>query len=414
MAEREDVARAIRGVVREHHRWVLARLVRVVRDLDLAEDALQSALEAALAQWAEDGIPDAPRAWLVRTARFKAIDALRHRTMRRGKAEEVGWLETLRREPTPEPEELGAEDDMLRLIFVCCHPAMGRDAQVALTLRTIAGLTTEEIARAFLVPVPTMAQRLVRAKKKIQRAGVPYRVPGRRELDERLASVLAVVYLVFNEGYTASQGATHVRTQLCDVAIDLGAELVRLFPEHGEVLGLVGLMHLQDSRRATRVDAAGDLVLLEAQDRSRWDRARIDAGVALTRSALRTGSWGGYALQAAIAAVHAEAPTAEATDWAQIVLLYDRLLERTGSAVVALNRAVAIAFARGLDEGLRALSELEEALTGYHLYWAAKADLLRRRGDFQDAAESYRAALARCENDAERRYLERRLQSVVS
>jgi len=403
---------AIQRVVREHHGWVLARLVRSVRDLELAEDSLQLALEAALVQWPRDGVPDQPRAWLVRTARRRAIDELRHRTMRRDKEREIEWLEALRQDERGAPTETDVPDDMLRLLFTCCHPALAREAQVALTLRAIAGLETEEIARAFLVPVPTMAQRLVRAKRKIERAGIPYRVPGRSELDERLEAVLAVLYLVFNEGYAASAGAELVRRDLCTVAIRWTRELVQLLPEASEAVGLLALMRLQDSRRETRVDAAGDLVLLEDQDRSRWDQEAIAEGVALVRHALRMGPPGPYALQAAIAAVHAEAPTPEATDWIQLVGLYDVLLRVVPSPVVALNRAVAVAFAHGFEVGLAAMDGLDEELGRYHLFHAARADLLRRLERTSHARAAYERALELCQNEAEQRFLTRRLSAL--
>jgi len=407
----DEVSAAIRDTVREHHGWAVARLVRTLRDLDLVEDALQAALEAALAQWPAQGIPDSPRSWLVRTARNKAIDELRRRTMRQGKEDELQWLGALQREAKAPDEAPPVEDDMLRLIFTCCHPALAREAQIALTLKTIAGLTTEEIARAFLVPTPTMAQRLVRAKKKIRAAGVPYRVPERSELDARLAGVLHVVYLIFNEGYAATSGDAHVRRDLCRHATRLGQELARLYPDHGEVLGLLGLVRLQDSRRDARVDSRGDLVLLPDQDRNLWDREAIAEGVALTREALRRRP-GRYALQAAIAAVHAEARRAEDTDWQQLVGLYDVLMQHAPTPVVALNRAVALAFAHGPDVGLSAMDELAEHLDDYHLFHAARADLLRREQRHDDAAAAYREALARCENEAEKRFLQGRLDAL--
>lgn len=404
---------AVQRVVREHHGWVLARLVRSVRDLELAEDSLQLALEAALVQWPRDGVPDQPRAWLVRAARRRAIDELRHRSMRREKEREIEWLEALRQDERGAPSDAHeVPDDMLRLLFTCCHPALAREAQVALTLRAIAGLETEEIARAFLVPVPTMAQRLVRAKKKIQRAQIPYRVPGRSELGERTEAVLAVLYLVFNEGYSASGGAALVRRELCAVAIRWTRELVALLPESAEAVGLLALMRLQDSRRDARVDAEGDLVLLEEQDRARWDQEAIAEGVALVRRALQMGPPGPYALQAAIAAVHAEAPTPEATDWVQLVGLYDVLLRVVPSPVVALNRAVALAFARGFEVGLAAMDGLEPELERYHLFHAARADLLRRLDRPGAAREAYARALELCQNEAERRYLDRRLRAI--
>ena len=300
---------------------------------------------------------------------------------------------------------------MLRLIFTCCHPALAMEARLALTLRTIAGLETDEVARAFLVPVPTMAQRLVRAKKKIRSAGIPYEVPEGAQLDERLNSVLLVVYLVFNEGYTATAGAALVRTQLCDHALRLARDLCHLFPDRGEVFGLAGLIRLQDSRRAARADAEGNLVLLEDQDRSRWDRDAIAEGLELTKRALQMQP-GPYALQAAIAAVHAEARSSQDTDWVQIVALYDLLLRHVPTAVVRLNRAVAMAFAHGWQVGLDAMDTLDEALGAYHLYHSARADLLRRLGKTRDARKAYERALQCCENEPERRFLADRIANL--
>ncbi|HJL15679.1 MAG TPA: sigma-70 family RNA polymerase sigma factor [Sandaracinaceae bacterium LLY-WYZ-13_1] len=407
----DEVRSTIRDTVREHHGWAIARLVRTLRDLDLAEDALQAALEAALVQWRAQGIPGSPRAWLVRAARNKAIDELRRRTMRQRKEDELQWLAALQREATAPDEAPAVEDDLLRLVFTCCHPALAYEAQIALTLKTIVGLSTKEIARAFLVPAPTMAQRLVRAKTKLRMAGVPYRVPERSELDARLAGVLHVVYLIFNEGYLATRGDGLVRRDLCRHGTRLGYELARLFPEHGEVLGLLALIRLQDSRRDARVDAAGELVLLSDQDRERWDRDAIVEGLALTRRALRRQP-GRYALQAAIAAVHAEATRAEDTDWPQIVGLYDRLMRRAPTPVVALNRAVALAFAEGPAVGLSAMDALADPLGDYHLFHAARADLLRREGRLAEAAAAYHEALERCDNEAERRFLRGRLTAL--
>lgn len=411
---RVSAAEVLQDTVRAHHGWVVARLVRSVRDLDLAEDALQRAFEAALVCWPEEGVPEEPRAWLLRTARRRAIDELRHRTMRRAKAPELTWLEALRQdERAAEDVDTEVRDDMLRLLFTCCHPALSLEAQVALTLRVVAGLETEEIARAFLVPVPTMAQRLVRAKRKIQAAQIPYRVPGLAELDERLAGVLGVLYLVFNEGYTATAGAAHVRGDLCSVARGWARELARLLPTQPEALALVALILLQDSRRDARVDANGDLVLLADQDRTRWDRAAIEEGCALVRRALRLGSPGTYAVQAAIAAVHAEATDADDTDWRQIVGLYDLLLRIAPTPIVALNRAVAVAFAVGFEQGLTAVERLADDLADYHLFHASRADLLRRVGRHVEAGRAYEAALARCQNEAERRFLTRRLAALT-
>ncbi|MCA9551346.1 MAG: sigma-70 family RNA polymerase sigma factor [Myxococcales bacterium] len=401
----------IQRLAREHHGWVLARLVRTVRDLDLAEDALQDALLAALRQWPEAGIPDDPRAWLVSAARNKAIDALRHRALRTKKAEELGWLEALRAEVAAPPEG-PIRDDMLRLVFTCCHPALSLEARVALTLRAVAGLETEEIARAFLVPVPTMAQRLVRAKNKIKAAGIPFAVPGASDMPPRLESVLAVLYLVFNEGYAATSGAELVRRDLCGVALRLARALAELLPQEGEVLALYGLMLLHDARAEARSTPAGDLVLLADQNRARWDRAQVARGLDAVQHSLRLGAAGVYTVQAAIAAVHAEAETAEDTDWPQIVGLYDALMARAPTPVVALNRAVAVAMARGPAAGLALLEELAGPLAEYHLYHAARADLLRRMGARAEAAAAYRRALETPCNAAERRFLEGRLAAV--
>ena len=388
---------------REYGR-ILASLIRVVRDFDLAEDALQEAFAAALAQWPAQGPPQNPVAWLISTARHKAIDQLRRRTLAEDKRDDIAAL-TAEREDTPVPL------DALRLIFTCCHPALAPEAQVALTLRTICGLSTEEIARAFLVPVPTLAQRLVRAKAKIKAARIPYDVPGDDELAERLDAVLAVVYLVFNEGYAASFGAELVRAELCAEAIRLGGMLAELLPAEREVKGLLALMLLHDARRVTRTDDEGAIVLLEDQDRSRWDRVKIAEGSALVEQALRGYPPGAYAVQAAIAALHAQAPSAHETDWPQIAALYSLLAGIHPSPVVELNRAVAIAMADGLEQGLALLDNIN--LPGYYLLPAARADLLRRLGRRAAAADAYRQALALVTNEAERRFLERRLREVT-
>jgi RNA polymerase sigma-70 factor (ECF subfamily) len=388
---------------REYGR-VLATLIRAVRDFDLAEDALQEAFEAALAQWPAQGPPRNPVAWLISTARHKAIDQVRRRALAESKRDEIAAL-VAQEEDAPVPL------DSLRLIFTCCHPALAPEAQVALTLRTICGLATEEIARAFLVPVPTLAQRLVRAKAKIKGARIPYEVPGDDELAARLDAVLAVVYLVFNEGYSASFGADLVRAELCAEAIRLGRLLVELLPAEREPKGLLALMLLHDARRATRTDDEGAIVLLEDQDRSRWDRARIAEGSALVERALRGRPPGKYAVQAAIAALHAQAPSARETDWPQIAALYGVLAGIHPSPVVELNRAVAIAMADGIEQGLALLDTIH--LPGYHLLPAARADLLRRLGRHPEAAAAYRQALALVTNEAERRFLERRLAEVT-
>jgi RNA polymerase sigma-70 factor, ECF subfamily len=387
---------------REYGR-ILASLIRAVGDFDLAEDALAEAFEAALVQWPAQGPPRNPVAWLISTARHKAIDRIRHRALAESKQHEIAAL--------LEPEEEAPVPlDSLRLIFTCCHPALAPEVQMALTLRTVCGLATEEIARAFLLPVPTLAQRLVRAKAKIKGAGIPYEVPEDDALAERLETVMGVVYLVFNEGYSASFGAELVRADMCAEAIRLARLLVELLPAEREPKGLLALMLLHDSRRATRTDDVGGLVLLEDQDRSRWERAKIAEGAALVAQALRGPAPGRYAVQAAIAAVHAQAPTASDTDWRQIAALYGVLAAIDGSPVVELNRAVAVAMADGLEQGLALLETIH--LPGYHLLPAARADLLRRLGRHDAAATAYREALALVTNEAERAFLERRLGEV--
>jgi len=387
---------------REYGR-ILASLIRLVGDFDLAEDALQEAFAAALAQWPAQGPPQNPVNWLISTARHKATDQLRRRALAENKREEIAAL-------AASEEDMPVPLDSLRLIFTCCHPALALEAQVALTLRTVCGLGTDEIARAFLGPAPTLAQRLVRAKAKIKDAHIPYEVPDDDVLAERLDAVLAVVYLVFNEGYSASFGSDLVRADLCTEAIRLGRMLVELLPAEREPRGLLALMLFHDSRRATRTDD-GEFVLLEDQDRSRWDRATIAEASVLVEQALRGRPPGKYAVQAAIAGLHAEAPTAAATDWPQIAALYSVLAGIDPSPVVELNRAVAIALADGLEQGLALLDTIH--LPGYHLLPAARADLLRRLGRRTEAAAAYREALTLVTNQAERRFLERRLREVT-
>jgi RNA polymerase sigma-70 factor, ECF subfamily len=398
---------------REERGRALATLIRLLGDFDLAEEMLQEAFAVALARWPRDGVPSNPFSWLVSTARHKAIDRLRRERSFADKRPEIARLApavTLPEEPAA--DEL--PDDRLRLIFTCCHPALALEAQIALTLKTLCGLTAEEIARAFLVSPATMAQRLVRAKAKIRGAGIPYAVPPRPLLGERLEGVLRVVYLVFNEGYAATAGDTLLRQELCAEAIRLARLLHALLPEEPETAALLALTLLQDSRRAARVDAQGELVTLEEQDRSLWDGEEVRAGVALAQRALRRGGAGFYALQAAIAALHAEAARPQDTDWPQIAALYALLLRLHPSPVVALNHAAAVGMALGPERGLRLLDELagRAELEDYHLLPAARADLLRRAGRLAEAADDYAAALQSVGNEAERRYLARRLQEV--
>ena len=405
---------AVDSVYRAESRRVLATLIRLLGDFDLAEEALHDAFRAALERWPQDGVPTNPRAWLVSTGRFKAIDGLRRRA-RFAALDEVAAQAEAATGDAEAWEGEGVEDDRLRLVFTCCHPALSSDAQVAMTLREVCGLTTEEIARAFLTSPPTLAQRIVRAKAKIRDARIPYEVPSRVDLPPRLDAVLHVVYLVFNEGYSASSGASLTRPDLSGEAIRLGRLLVELLPE-SEGMGLLALMLLHESRRAARTSPEGELVLLGDQDRSLWDRELIAEGSALVERALSSRRLGPYTLQAAIAAVHAEAPDAGATDWAQIVGLYDVLARADPSPVVDLNRAVAVAMRDGPEAGLASIDAIlaRGELTDYHLAHSARADLCRRLGRKAEARASYERALALTRQEPERRFLARRLGELAA
>ncbi|HEX3235907.1 MAG TPA: RNA polymerase sigma factor [Gemmatimonadales bacterium] len=398
------------AVYRADSRRVLATLIRLLGDFDLAEEALHDAFTAAVERWPRDGVPTNPRAWLVSTGRFKAIDSLRRRA--RFDASLATVAEQLDADASAPGDET-VEDDQLRLIFTCCHPALPPDGQIALTLREVCGLTTEEIAHAFLTTPPTVAQRIVRAKNKIRDAGIPYQLPSRADLPDRLDSVLQVVYLVFNEGYSASSGEALTRHDLSGEAIRLGRLLVDLLPDP-EAVGLLALMLLQESRRAARTSPAGELVLLDDQDRSRWNREQIAEGAALVERALASRRFGPYTLQAAVAAVHAEAPSAAATDWPQIVGLYDVLARIDPSPVVELNRAAAVSMRDGPAAGLALIDAIltRGDLAGYHLAHSARAELCRRLGRTAEARASYETALALTRQGPERRFLERRLGEV--
>jgi RNA polymerase sigma-70 factor (ECF subfamily) len=402
---------AIDSLYRSDWGRIVAALIGLVGDFEVAEEAAQEAFTAGVNQWRVDGVPEFPRAWIIQTARHKAIDLIRRRTRTNEKLNQyAAELSQTTEEPDYDPTEI--PDDRLRLIFTCCHPALAHEAQVALTLRTLGGLQTEEIARAFLVPPTTMAQRLVRAQRKIRDAGIPYSMPGTNDMPERLGAVLTTLYLIFNEGYAATAGGALVRTDLSAEAIRL-ARLVRNLmgePAPAEATGLLALMLLHDSRRDARLDAAGDIVTLEEQDRTRWNREQIDEALPLVSEAFRNGP-GPFAVQSAIAALHCEAARPEETDWPQIVLLYRLLEQLQPSPIVSLNRAVAVAMAQGPREGLALVDQLT-GLDNYHLLHSARADLLRRMGSAGEAAKAYRQALELVSNDSERRYLERRLREV--
>jgi RNA polymerase sigma-70 factor (ECF subfamily) len=403
----------VNAVYVSESRRVLATLIRLLGDFDAAEEALHEAFKAALEQWPRDGVPDNPRAWLVSAGRFKAIDSLRRRA-RFDQLDDTGpAVDVAVEDPNAWRDEESVEDDRLRLVFTCCHPALAQDAQVSLTLREVCGLTTEEIARAYLTPAPTLAQRIVRAKAKIRDARIPYEVPSKAELPERLDAVLRVIYLVFNEGYAASSGASVTRHDLSAEAIRLGRLLVELLPEP-EAVGLLALMLLHDSRRAARTSATGEVILLEDQDRRLWDREQIAEGIRLVRQALLSRRGGPYVIQAAIAAVHAQAPTAAATDWAEIVGLYDVLMRMSPSPVVELNRAVAVAMRDGPAAGLTLVDAIlgRGDLTDYRFAHAARGELCRRLGRTAESRKSFERALALTRQEADRRFIERRLAEL--
>ncbi len=409
-----EVQQIVDAVYRDESRRIFATLIRLLGDFDIAEEAMHDAFKAALEQWPHSGVPGNPRAWLISAGRFKAIDGIR-RHARFQSLDELPEPVDPATEEGAKPDKASVEDDRLRLIFTCCHPALSPDAQVALTLREVCGLATEEIARAFITPAPTLAQRIVRAKAKIRDARIPYQVPALSELPERLDAVLRVIYLVFNEGYSASSGASLTRHDLSTEAIRLGHLLIGLLPEpKPETTGLLALMLLQESRRAARLSPSGDLLLLHEQDRSLWNQGQIGEGLALVQQALASRGFGPYTVQAAIAAVHAEAPTSADTDWGQIAGLYDVLARADPSPVIALNRAVAVAMRDGPAAGLALIDEIlaRGELQAYHLAHSARAELYRRLGRSADARAAYERALALTQQEPERRFLEQRLRRL--